>query len=951
MLPQSAQQIRPQQTHQSQQQGNVSFIPQNSPQNFETAQYFTSTLDLNAAAKQMAAMNAAGVQRQMANVNGRSSASVGGVSPGSYLGGMTSSYNQSGSFTGPPHDTTNSMQFNPTASSGQLNPQGIYPTQQTTNAPPNPSLNAPMSHPNFTASDVVKHRQRTFLAGLAGAHANRVPLPPALTGNPYPPNYDPTNSQWKYLDCPPGQPGVIRLGGKDIDLLRLWQIVTQLGGWQKIAQQQNGWVQVAHQFDLPEYLPHLSNPGQHRPVGQILGQLYAAILQPFDEFYRRNMQEGNRRAMAAGRQPGASAGPPSMNGGASAPHVGLQPGTAGPNAVGGMMAQHTVNNQNSTVSPASQSQPLPQSPHLRQSSAPNFQSLAIPSDLAPQASSQTQINTSISAPQLTKPTPDASEPETQGTKRRLESEEAEGKRARQKTDPPDTTETANTTTPHGSVPGVPPSRTQITRTKVEYIPLSREIDFTGGRDFNALEEDYLRSQRRPMRDINEWGIVDIEALTMSIRSRLNAELSYALTTITLLSTMRGPTPGSGFPISQCTDLLEEVLDLLEEEAFGTTPDITDYRLGSGAEMVRHRALVDDVFEKESMLFAGLEIRDPQYETRGPGHRAGNIVLTVTNLIRNLSVTPDNMPCLARHERTLDLVLRVCGITVSSDGTPKPTSPALALSDVINVRKDALHIFGNLSNYIVFPNPNSPSNATTLTASRILEIITSIIIEPFDSVPPTQFLKQSGVPFPHSKPSSIADLALDVFTRLGQLDSNRQVFSRVMPQSLIWRLLESLVHRLPVSDLDFAFLNRDPWLSYLEKSIMAIYTIAFFSPPELKKKIKTDRPLCFSRVMIRIVQRFVSMGGSPEVRQWHLAAARRAVEAMKVVDEEDDAFDTSQSTQTTLAFGMGFVDGNDSGVEKGIGLLASRRDATWELLMRDLDSVMFSELESLMRVEC
>lgn len=948
MLPQSAQQIRPQQTHQSQQQGNVSFIPQNSPQNFETGPYFSGTLDLNAAAKQMAAMNAAGVQRQMANVNGRPSASVGGVSPGSYLGGMPSSYNQQGSFTGPPHDTTNSMQFNPTASSGQSNPQGIYPAQQTTNAPPNPSVNAPMSHPNFTPSDVAKNRQRTFLAGLAGAHATRHPLPPALTGNPYPSNYDPTNSPWKSLDCPPGQPGVVRVGGKDIDLLRLWQMVTQLGGWQKITQQPNGWVQVAHQFDLPEYLPQ-SNPGQQRPVGQILGQLYTSILHPFDEFYRRNMQEGNRRAMVAGRQSGVNAGPPNVNAVPGAPHVGLQPGTVGPNAVGGMMAQHTVNNQNSTMSPASQPQPLPQSPHLRQSSAPSFQSPAIPSDPAPQALSQP--NPSISAPQLTKPTLDTSEPETQGTKRRLESEEAEGKRARQKTDPPDTTETTNTPTPHGSVPGAPSSRTQFTRTKVEYIPLAREIDFTGGRDFNALEEDYLRSQRRPMRDINEWGTVDIEALTMSIRSRLNAELSYALTTITLLSTMRGPTPGSGFPISQCTDLLEEVLDLLEEEAFGTTPDTTDYRLGDGAEMVRHRALVDDVFDKESMLFAGLENRDPLYETRGPGHRAGNVVLAVTNLIRNLSVTPDNMPCLARHERTLDLVLRVCGVTMSSDGTFKPTSPALALSDVINVRKDALHIFGNLSNYIVFPNPKSPSNATTLTASRILEIIASILIEPFDSVPPTQFLKQSGVPFSHSRPSSTADLALDVFTRLGQLDSNRQVFSRVMPQSLIWQLLESLVHRLPVSDFDFAFLSRDPWLSYLEKSIMAIYTIAFFSPPELKKKIKMDRPLCFSQVMIRIVQRFVSMGGSPEVRQWHLAVARRAVEAMKVVDEEDDAFDTSQSTQTTLAFGMGFVDGNDPGIEKGIGLLASRRDAAWELLMRDLDPVMFSELESLMRVEC
>ena len=454
-----------------------------------------------------------------------------------------------------------------------------------------------------------------------------------------------------------------------------------------------------------------------------------------------------------------------------------------------------------------------------------------------------------------------------------------------------------------------------------------------------------------MRDINEWGTVDIEALTMSIRSRLNAELSYALTTITLLSTMRGPTPGSGFPILQCTDLLEEVLDLLEEEAFGSTPDTKDYGLGDGTEIVRHRVLMDNVLEKEFTLFAGLAHHDPRHEARGPGYRAGNIVLTVTNLIRNLSITPDNMACLARHGRTLDLVLRVCGITTSPDGTPKPASPALTLSDVINARKDALHIFGNLSNYIAFPNPSSPSDATALTASRILEIIASILLEPSDSVPPTQFLKQSGVAFQHSKPPSVADLALDVFTRVGQLDSNRQIFSKVMPQSLTWRLLQSLVHRLPVSDLDYAFLQREPWLSYLEKTIMAIYTIAFFSPPELKKKIKTDRSLCFSQVMVRLVQRFVTMTGNPDVRQWQLAVARRAVEAMKSVDDEDDAFDTSQSTQPTLAFGMGFSDSSDSGVEKGTGLLASRRDAAWDLLIRDLDAVMFSELESLMRVEC
>ena len=234
--PQSGQQIRPQ-SYQSQQPGNVPFIPSNSTQNFDATHF---NLDSSAAAKQMAAMNAVGVQRQMANVNGRPSAAsasqnpVGGTNPGSFLGGMSSSYNQPGGFVGPSHDTTGSMPFNSTTL-GQPNAQGNYPPQPNTNPPSNPSLNTSMSHPNFPTQEFIKQRHRTFLMGLANAHMNHgAPLPPALTSVPYPPNYDPTNSPWKSLECPSGQFGVVRLGGKEIDLLKLWTLVNQVGGWQKV---------------------------------------------------------------------------------------------------------------------------------------------------------------------------------------------------------------------------------------------------------------------------------------------------------------------------------------------------------------------------------------------------------------------------------------------------------------------------------------------------------------------------------------------------------------------------------------------------------------------------------------------------------------------------------------------------------------------------------------------
>ncbi|KAH0838425.1 hypothetical protein J3R83DRAFT_6734 [Lanmaoa asiatica] len=496
-------------------------------------------------------------------------------------------------------------------------------------------------------------------------------------------------------------------------------------------------------------------------------------------------------------------------------------------------------------------------------------------------------------------------------------------------------------------------RSQFTRTKIEYIPLAREVDTYGGRDFSILEDEYLRAQRRPMRDINEWGTVDIEALTMSIRCRLTVELSYALTTLTLLSTMKGPTPGSGFPIAQCTDLLEEVLDLLEEEAFDGIGDTSQYRLTDDTRIPRHRELVTLTRETESLPFAGLKNEQNSQKTdHGPRHRSSQVILAVTNIIRNLSVIPDNMQFMARHDRTLELVLRVCGVSAPQDGgSPRPTSPALSIPDVISVRKDVLNILSNLSVMISFPQSTFPSEFTTRICSRIFELVASILIEPADAIPPTQMLKLSGIPFHNYKPPSLSDVALDVFTHIAHSDHNRKIFSTVIPQQWLWRLLETLVYRLPVSDPDFAFLSRESWLSYLEKATMAIYAISFLSPPELKKKIKSDRSLHFSQIMLRMAHRFAATNASPETRQWFMSTARRAIESMKAVDGGEDAFDTSQATQPTLAFGMGFGESGETNVEKGMGMLAGCRDAAWELLtQKDLDQTMFAELESLMRVE-
>lgn len=499
----------------------------------------------------------------------------------------------------------------------------------------------------------------------------------------------------------------------------------------------------------------------------------------------------------------------------------------------------------------------------------------------------------------------------------------------------------------------PRIRQQPSRRKIEYVPLAREVDTYGGRDLRSLENEVANlPQRRPLRDINDWGTVDIEALTMSIRSRLSTELSYALTTFTLLSTMRGQTPGSGFPIFQSADLLDEVLDLLEEQAFdGVEDSIESDLLQQDSRITTNRALVNMVTESQSQSFATLELHQGSKKPdSGPRQRPGNVILAVLNIIRNLSTIPDNLDFISRHTRLVDVMLRLC--TINKESPPLPISPALSLGDLVIVRKDTLYTLTNIAGNIHLAN--ATSSTTFRMASRAFQLVSSYLIDPIEAVSPLACMQLTGIPANGNfKPPLLADIALDVLTRLSQSDSNRQVFAKTVPQASILRLFEALVHRLPIVDADFQLVAREAWLSYLEKNIMAIYSLAFLAPPTMKQKVKADRTLAFKSVMLRMIQKFV-VGPNNEGRGLFSVCTRRAIEAMKVLDDAEDSFDTSKSAVPTMSFGMGYGEIGDNGAEKGTGLLGGHRDAAWDMLMmREIhsDPIMFGELESLARVEC
>lgn len=158
-------------------------------------------------------------------------------------------------------------------------------------------------------------------------------------------------------------------------------------------------------------------------VAMMLEQMYTAILYPFEDLYKKNIQEQQRKAQLASRQmPMGQAG--QMRGMAPnvVPQVSGQMQRA-PMPAMGLMGQQ-MPNPNASHFPNTATH-TPQTPHQRPGSA--VLGAQLPTHNLPITQSTPQSGIS--------PAGDSNllDGDIQGIKRKLDMEDAEGKRARQKT--------------------------------------------------------------------------------------------------------------------------------------------------------------------------------------------------------------------------------------------------------------------------------------------------------------------------------------------------------------------------------------------------------------------------------------------------------------------------------------------------------------------------------------
>ncbi|EJD04184.1 uncharacterized protein FOMMEDRAFT_19453 [Fomitiporia mediterranea MF3/22] len=755
------------------------------------------------------------------------------------------------------------------------------------------------------AAAISKNRKMSFLQGLSRIMASRnAPLPSSISGVEA--AYDPNTSPWRDFE-PASELGGVKLAGKDIDLYKLWCLVFSAGGAGRV-QQQGAWTNIAQQFDLPQQLPHPQEDG-NTLTAVALAKLYIKVLGAFEEFYYRGMSDTQRQAMAQqGRLPIPAS---SLHG-----HNISPPGSAG----------NLAQNQPSAGADATAHPP----------------SFGV-------TSSENELD-------------------AEARKRKVEesagsNDDNNGKRRKTDSGSPELSTNTSETAPHPRMSAPPTSNTRVkARRKIEYLPLSREIETAGGRDVSAIQNELQRLTRgQHLRDIHDWGKVHVEALLMSIRSRLSVELSYGLTTLVILSTMRSQGHDTGFLITQCGDLLDEVLDLLQDLSFPNGTDV-DTRSGND-EVITNRRLVGLAHEEVSTPFAA-EKKQSDYDPsiQGPMQRRADLIRLILNILRNLSAVTDNQAFMAHHPLLVDLLLRLTSMQISEGHPPAAASDALLLPDLIVVRKDVLNILVNLGRVIALApasshTDTSPSSAAPERRARLIfELVSSYLIDPSEAVGPFTWVVQSGAPMtPSTRAPLLPDAALEVFTQISHPDVNRKVISRAVPLRQQWSLFEALVYRLPSSDNDYKVLmtREESWISYLEKLVLGLYSLAFLMPPELKKRVKEDRGLSFPKVMMRFVKKIMTGGPQQMDFRMHFATcARRSVETMKVIDDGEDSFNVDQPSIAPLSFGVGYGEAADSKVEKGDGLLGGHEDELlWSvMLQREVDEVMFSELESLARVE-
>ena len=308
--------------------------------------------------------------------------------------------------------------------------------------------------------------------------------------------------------------------------------------------------------------------------------------------------------------------------------------------------------------------------------------------------------------------------------------------------------------------------------------------------------------------IGELGIIDIRALTMSLRSGLHAEVRLALDTLATISS-----PDSRLTsLEECEELVEALTDCAEEQVeflAENAAEVSDVMLISPyEEVVRGCRGETDLFQ-DCPEFGTLD-----YDL----DRSVERLICITTILRNLASVMDCRPTLAEPFvlRFITTVMRYLGTRNMLLRTYRNT---------LDFAKDMVLFLSNLSEQIDLPGKEE--------ASCILHFLLS-----FAPSPPPYIPGSEDIIFSSYHPASHPYLppAIDSLAKLLARDPNRVYFKSIFaadmssnpPYDLLTRSFGLAISPLPATANEEAIIeSRKP---YIAQGMLAGEILVSMIPP-------------------------------------------------------------------------------------------------------------------------
>ncbi|SAM02930.1 hypothetical protein [Absidia glauca] len=338
------------------------------------------------------------------------------------------------------------------------------------------------------------------------------------------------------------------------------------------------------------------------------------------------------------------------------------------------------------------------------------------------------------------------------------------------------------------------SSSPTTPSLVTYIPKTRQVESYGGVDLKYFEKYEIRPA---IPTIEELGIIDIAALTLSLKSGIKMEMTHALNTLTTLTSL----DHRPLLLVHCEDLLDTLIDHLQAAMF---PPSSSSPPPTPLDDIPQQQTYADLFELSLLEMKSLiPTLEPTSSDLWLSSR--DLRLCLFNILRNLSFVEENIAFLANNPRLSRLLVNIIQLT-RTHGTN-----SLRCMDILEFRKCILIIYANISLALTNVAHHHHDDDGEEAVDAIVSLIHDFIV--------------------HGTDTYYAMVAMEAWNKFSVHDQHRRRLSVSAPGTIqtIWTSLINVIRRqFYMVEMGMLVGMSNTQLGILELVVMGLYNVVALS---------------------------------------------------------------------------------------------------------------------------